>query len=75
MTGEFPALYNDSEDFVSPNSLTTFRSDHLGGVQFVMLDGSVRMVSNETSAGCAYCIDDTKRRGCGVGVIDDLRTG
>jgi prepilin-type processing-associated H-X9-DG protein len=49
MTGEFPALYNDSEDFVSPNSLTTFRSDHPGGVQFVMLDGSVRLVSNETS--------------------------
>jgi prepilin-type N-terminal cleavage/methylation domain-containing protein/prepilin-type processing-associated H-X9-DG protein len=49
MTGEFPALYNDSEDFVSPNSLTTFRSDHPGGVQFVMLDGSVRYVGNESA--------------------------
>ncbi|HEX4414902.1 MAG TPA: DUF1559 domain-containing protein [Lacipirellulaceae bacterium] len=50
MTGEFPTLYNDSENYFPPNSLTTYRSDHPGGVQFVMLDGSVRMVSNETSA-------------------------
>ena len=49
MTGEFPALYNDSEDFVSPNSLTTFRSDHPGGVQFVLLDGSVRYLGNESA--------------------------
>lgn len=41
MPAEFPMLYNDSDDFVSPNSLTTFRSDHPGGVQFVLLDGSV----------------------------------
>ncbi len=49
MTGEFPTFYNDSEDYFPPNSLTTYRSDHSGGVQFVMLDGSVRMVSNEVS--------------------------
>ncbi len=48
MTDEFPTLYNDSDHFLPPNSLTTFRSDHPGGVQFVMLDGSVHFLTNDS---------------------------
>jgi prepilin-type N-terminal cleavage/methylation domain-containing protein/prepilin-type processing-associated H-X9-DG protein len=50
MSGEIPALYNDSEHYVDGRSLSTFRSDHPGGVQFVMLDGSVHFLSTESDA-------------------------
>jgi hypothetical protein len=40
-------LFNATE-LVPPANITVFRSDHPGGVQFVMLDGSVHLVSDES---------------------------
>jgi prepilin-type N-terminal cleavage/methylation domain-containing protein len=48
MSGQRPQLYNNSDLFVSPDSKRTFRSDHPGGVQFVLLDGSVRWLATES---------------------------
>ncbi len=47
MASDTPEAYNNSLKFAVPNSQRTYRSDHTGGVQFVMLDGSVRMLRNE----------------------------
>jgi prepilin-type N-terminal cleavage/methylation domain-containing protein len=48
MVGEAPQLYNNSRDYKSPLSERAFRSDHVGGVQFVFLDGSVHFLRDET---------------------------
>ncbi len=48
MSGKEPHLYNNSVDYMSPMSNRSFRSDHVGGVQFAMLDGSVRFLRNDS---------------------------
>jgi prepilin-type N-terminal cleavage/methylation domain-containing protein len=49
MAAENPKYFNNSS--VDKNSFTTrvFRSDHPGGVQFVMLDGGVRLLADSSS--------------------------
>jgi hypothetical protein len=49
MAAENPKYFNNSS--VDKNSFTTrvFRSDHPGGVQFVMLDGGVRFLADSSS--------------------------
>ena len=49
MSTEFPQLYNSNAKFVSPYSARVFRSDHPNGVNFVMLDDSVRFIADDTS--------------------------
>jgi prepilin-type N-terminal cleavage/methylation domain-containing protein len=52
MAGDRPDLYNlynNSQKFVPPYSSRVFRSDHPGGVQFVMLDGSAQFLSDASS--------------------------
>ena len=48
MSSDLPRLFNNVDLFASPNSARTFRSDHQGGVHFVLLDGAVDMLANET---------------------------
>lgn len=49
MSASVPELYNNTSQYIHPESSRTYRSDHPGGVQFVFLDGSVRFVSGNTS--------------------------
>jgi prepilin-type N-terminal cleavage/methylation domain-containing protein len=49
MSGEYPDLYNNSQKFNPPYSARVFRSDHPGGVQFVILDGSVHFLTDASS--------------------------
>jgi prepilin-type processing-associated H-X9-DG protein len=49
MADSQPALYNNSREYMPPLSNRTFRSDHRGGVQFLMVDGGVRFLSSATS--------------------------
>ena len=49
MSAEFPQLYNNNDQFLSPHSPRVFRSDHPGGVQFVYLDGSVAFLPDDTN--------------------------
>jgi prepilin-type N-terminal cleavage/methylation domain-containing protein len=49
MAGEKPNLYNDTSKYVHPEGSRVFRSDHVGGVQFVLLDGSVQFLATDSS--------------------------
>jgi prepilin-type N-terminal cleavage/methylation domain-containing protein len=49
MAAKFPGLYNNSTDYAPPHSNRSFRSDHPGGVQFALVDGSVQFVTDDTS--------------------------
>jgi prepilin-type processing-associated H-X9-DG protein len=48
MSSKYPELYNNVASYTAPFSNRVFRSDHPGGVQFVMLDGSVHMIATDT---------------------------
>jgi prepilin-type N-terminal cleavage/methylation domain-containing protein len=48
MSADLPSLFNNSELLANPNSARVFRSDHPGGVNFVLLDASVRFVTDDT---------------------------
>jgi hypothetical protein len=48
MSADRPELYNNRETFVPSFSPRVFRSDHPGGVQFVLVDGSVKMLHDSS---------------------------
>jgi hypothetical protein len=48
MAHEHPPAFN-SRDYQPPISHRAFRSDHPGGVQFVLLDGSVQFIATDSS--------------------------
>jgi prepilin-type N-terminal cleavage/methylation domain-containing protein/prepilin-type processing-associated H-X9-DG protein len=50
MSAKRPELFNNSRTFFAPDSKRTFRSDHPGGVQFVMCDGSVQFLTDASDA-------------------------
>jgi prepilin-type N-terminal cleavage/methylation domain-containing protein len=49
MAAKFPAVYNNSTDYAPPHSNRAYRSDHHGGVQFLLVDGSVQFISDDSS--------------------------
>jgi prepilin-type N-terminal cleavage/methylation domain-containing protein len=48
MAASIPQVFNNSEKYANPDSSRSYRSDHTGGVQFVLLDGSVRLLTDDS---------------------------
>ncbi|MBN1854348.1 MAG: DUF1559 domain-containing protein [Pirellulales bacterium] len=49
MSDDFPEAYNNTSNYWDPYSYRVFRSDHPGGVQYVMVDGSVHFLADNVS--------------------------
>ncbi|MEZ6119817.1 MAG: DUF1559 domain-containing protein [Pirellulaceae bacterium] len=56
MSAEYPSLYNNNDVYLSPYSPRVFRSDHAGGVQFVLLDSSVMFLSDSTDPAVRHAL-------------------
>jgi prepilin-type processing-associated H-X9-DG protein len=50
MAAKFPAVFNNSNEYAPPHSNRTYRSDHPGGVQFLLVDGSVQFIADDSSS-------------------------
>lgn len=50
MAASLPQLFNNSELYANPDSSRTYRSDHAGGVHFVLLDGSVQFATDDANS-------------------------
>jgi len=48
MSADLPELFNNVDLFANPNSARTFRSDHVAGVNFVFVDGSVHFLADDS---------------------------
>jgi len=48
MAANKPHAFNNSIEDINPDGRRTFRSDHVGGVQFVFLDGSVHLITDDS---------------------------
>jgi prepilin-type N-terminal cleavage/methylation domain-containing protein len=44
-----PQLFNNSDSYVAPDGRRVFRSDHRGGVHFVLLDGSIQFLTEDSA--------------------------
>ena len=51
-----PELFNNSKDYVPSLSNRVFRSDHPGGVHFVLLDGSVQFLADDTDPAVRHAL-------------------
>ncbi len=56
MSEEDPSTFNDSTNYSFKYSLRTYRSDHPGGVQFAMLDGSVQFISTDSDPAVRHAL-------------------
>ena len=64
-----PQLFNNSIDYAHPVSTRTFRSDHIGGVYFALLDGSVQFITDESDPKVRAALV-TRAEGEPVGLSD-----
>lgn len=60
-------LFNNHNDWDIPDIYRTYRSDHPGGVNFVMLDGSVRFLSDNSDPEVRHALVTRE----GEEIIDD----